>query len=201
MQVACQLYFLFLCYATYVVYLLELEAPRGSVLPCSLKIMHWSSQSTIQNSSAPWKYFVLLHKSLKLIQLLPKSPKNVSQFSLKCKPNNYVSWSTSELWVWLAHCDNGFSPPVKYFTDHSKAVLRLWISYVISVLFLLFFRVRLFIDTLWSPAGQRLTSLLSCVMSNCKVVTFPLVSLFKRDAWDLCPLSYFALSVGLISFT
>ena len=27
------------------------------------------------------------------------------------------------------------SPPVKYFTDRSKAVLLLWIIYVISVLF------------------------------------------------------------------
>ena len=30
--------------------------------------------------------------------------------------------------------------------------------YVISVLFLLCFRVRLFIDALWSPAGKGLTS-------------------------------------------
>ena len=33
----------------------------------------------------------------------------------------------------------------------------------------------LFIDALWSPAGKGLTSLLSFVMSNCEVVTFPLV--------------------------
>ena len=31
-----------------------------------------------------------------------------------------------------SECD---SPPVKYFTDRSKAVLLLWIIYVISVLF------------------------------------------------------------------
>ena len=43
------------------------------------------------------------------------------------------------------------------------------------VLFLLCFRARLFIDTLWSPAGKGLTSWLSFVMSNCEVVTFPLV--------------------------
>ena len=30
---------------------------------------------------------------------------------------------------------NRLSPPVKYFTDRSKAVLLLWIIYVISVLF------------------------------------------------------------------
>ena len=59
--------------------------------------------------------------------------------------------------------------------DRSKAVLLLWIIYVISVLFLCF-RVCLFINLLWSPAGKGLTSWLSFVVSNCEVVTFPLVS-------------------------
>ena len=36
------------------------------------------------------------------------------------------------------------------------------------------FRVRLFIDALWSPAGKALISLLSFVMSNCEVVILPL---------------------------
>ena len=44
---------------------------------------------------------------------------------------------------------------------------------VISVLVLLCFHARLFIDVLWSPAGKGLTSRLSFVMSNCEVVTFP----------------------------
>ena len=69
-----------------------------------------------------------------------------------------------------------FSPPVKYFTDGSKAVLLLWIIYVISFLFLLCFHACLFIDALWSPAGKGLTSWLSFVMSDCEAVTFPLVS-------------------------
>ena len=43
-------------------------------------------------------------------------------------------------------------------------------------LVLLCFRARLFIDVLWSPVGKGLTSLLSFVMSNCEVVTFPLES-------------------------
>ena len=34
----------------------------------------------------------------------------------------------------------------------------------------------LFINALWSPVGKGLTSWLSFVMSNCEVVTFPLVS-------------------------
>ena len=42
--------------------------------------------------------------------------------------------------------------------------------------FLFCFRARLLIDALWSPAGKGLTSWLSFVMSNCEVVTFPLVS-------------------------
>ena len=63
-----------------------------------------------------------------------------------------------------------------FSTDCSKAVLLLWIFYVISVLCLLCFRSRMFIDALWSPAGKGLTSWLSFVMSNCEFVTFPLVS-------------------------
>ena len=43
-------------------------------------------------------------------------------------------------------------------------------------LVLLFFRARLFVDALWSPAGKGLTSCLSFVMSYCDVVNFPLVS-------------------------
>ena len=35
-----------------------------------------------------------------------------------------------------------------------KVVLLLWIIYVISVLFVLCFRARLFIDALWSTAGK-----------------------------------------------
>ena len=82
----------------------------------------------------------------------------------------------------LARHETGLSPPVKYFTDHSKAVLLLWIFYVISVLFLLCFCRRLFIDALWSPAGKGLNSWLSFVMSNCEVVTLPLVSWVRCGA-------------------
>ena len=48
--------------------------------------------------------------------------------------------------------------------------------------FFLVFVMRLFIDALWSPAGKGLTSWLSFVMSNCEVVTFPLVSWVRCGA-------------------
>ena len=66
--------------------------------------------------------------------------------------------------------------------DIFKAVLLLWIVYVISVLFSLCLRARLFIVALWSPAGKGLTSWLSFVMSNCEVVTFPLISWVRCGA-------------------
>ena len=49
-------------------------------------------------------------------------------------------------------------------------------------LVLLYFHERLFVDAFWSPAGKGLTSWLSFVMSNCDVVTFPLVSLVMSGA-------------------
>ena len=60
----------------------------------------------------------------------------------------------------------GLSPPVKYFTDHSKALLLSWIFCVCSVLCLLCLCARLFICALWSPAGKGLTSWLSFVVST-----------------------------------
>ena len=62
-------------------------------------------------------------------------------------------------------------------------MLLMWTIYVISFLFLLCFHARLFIVALWSPVGKRLTSWLSFVMSNCEVVTFPLVSWVRCVAW------------------
>ena len=64
-----------------------------------------------------------------------------------------------------------------------------------SVLFLLCFRARLFIDALWVPAWKWLTSWLSFVMYNCEVVTFQLVSWVRCgfnciDSWPI-PFSYF----------
>ena len=49
-------------------------------------------------------------------------------------------------------------------------------------LVLLCFHARLFADALWSPAVKELTSWLSFVMSNCDIVTFPLVSWVRCGA-------------------
>ena len=49
-------------------------------------------------------------------------------------------------------------------------------------LVLLCFHARLLVDALWSLAGKGLTSWLSFVMSNCEVVTFPLVSWVRCGA-------------------
>ena len=68
----------------------------------------------------------------------------------------------------------GLSPPVKYFTDRSKAVFLFWVFYVFFCLLRLC--ERLFICALRSPAGKGLTSWLSFVVSNCEFVTFSLVS-------------------------
>ena len=54
--------------------------------------------------------------------------------------------------------------------------LGIVLIYVISVLFLLCFCARLFIDALWSPSEKRMTSWLSFAMSKCEVFTFLLVS-------------------------
>ena len=60
----------------------------------------------------------------------------------------------------------GLSPPVKYFTDRSKAVLLLWIFYVFVLSCVCYVCAHLFICALWSPAGKGLTSWLSFVVSS-----------------------------------
>ena len=49
-------------------------------------------------------------------------------------------------------------------------------------LVLLCFHACLFVDALWSPAGKGLNSWLWFIMSNCDVVTFPLVSCLRCGA-------------------
>ena len=75
----------------------------------------------------------------------------------------------------MVHRLIGLNPPVKYFTDRSKAVLLLCIIYVISVLFYYaFMHVCLLMPvvTCWERAD-----LLALLCDGfCDIVTFPLVS-------------------------
>ena len=114
----------------------------------------------------------------------------------------HVSWSTSELRVRLVHL-NQFKPPPPP-PPHSK--IFYWpfpggASFVDHLccfcLVLLCFHARLFVDALWSPAGKRLTSWLSFVMSKCDVVTFSLVSWVRCGAW-LYRFLIFALFLALL---
>ena len=71
---------------------------------------------------------------------------------------------------------SGLGPPVKYFTDRSKAVLLLWIF---LCLFCLVFDMHLYASVymcLVVTFGKGLTSWLSFVVSSCKFVTFLLLS-------------------------
>ena len=55
-----------------------------------------------------------------------------------------LCWSTSELKARLAR-KTGLSPPVKYFTDRSKAVLLLWIFFFLSCVYYVFVCVCLYV--------------------------------------------------------
>ena len=102
---------------------------------------------------------------------------------LSCKPNIYVSWSTSELRVTLAPW-NRFKPSSKNFTDRSKAILLLWIFY--GFFFCLVFAMPLcesvymcLVVTCWERAD--LLALVCGVF--CEFVTFPLVSWVRCGTW------------------
>ena len=69
--------------------------------------------------------------------------------------------------------------------------------FVISVLVLLCFCARLFIDVLWSSARKGLTSWLSLMMFNCEVNTFWLECWFRCGAW-LYRFLIFALFLTLL---
>ena len=99
------------------------------------------------------------------------------------------------------HCLTGLSPPVKYFTDRSKAVLLLWIFYgFFSVLCLLCLCMRLFICALWSPAGKGLTSWLSFVMSNCPIDILGQVWNLILSIPDLCTPTYFPYQQTIMGY-
>ena len=69
----------------------------------------------------------------------------------------------------------GLSPPVKYFTDRSKAVLLWELCYLCFVML-----SRLFIAALWSPEGKGLISWLLFVV--CIIILF----LSHFVSWDRC---------------
>ena len=92
------------------------------------------------------------------------------------------------------HHFTGLSPPTKYFTDGSKAVLLLWIF----IFFCLAFAMPLYVSVyicLVSPAGKGLTSWLSFVVSYCEFLLthwYPWSGVVL-DCIDpgLCTLTYF----------
>ena len=85
---------------------------------------------------------------------------------LSCKPNIYVSWSTSELRVRLALL-NRFKPSSKiFYWPFQGGTSFVDLLCFCSVLCLLCLCACLFICALWSPAGKGLTSWLSFVMSS-----------------------------------
>ena len=104
----------------------------------------------------------------------------------------------------MARRKTGLSPPVKYFTDRSKAVLLLWIFYVFcSVLCLLCLCARLFVCALWSPAGKGLASWLSFVVSNCEFVTagyWDCVAAIERLPALHYSVDFIFLSFGIMGF-
>ena len=111
---------------------------------------------------------------------------------LSCKPNIYVSWSTSELKVRLA-LFNRFKPSSKiFYWPFQGGTSFVDVLCFCSVLCLLCLCARLFICALWSPAGKGLTSWLSFVVST---VILSLshwypgsgVVLDCNDSWSLHP--------------
>ena len=122
---------------------------------------------------------------------------------LPCKPNKYVSWSTSELRVRLVHRLTGLSPPVKYFYWLFQGGASFVDHLCYFCLVLLCFHARLFVDALWSPAVKGLASWLSF---NCDVLLwrchFPIGIL--GQVWclivsipDHCALFYFTRQADL----
>ena len=101
---------------------------------------------------------------------------------LSCKPNIYVSWSTSELRVRLVPW-NRFKPSSKIFywqfQGGTSFVDHLWYFCLVFVMPL----CASVFCAFWSPAWKGLTYWLSVVVSSCEFVTFPLVSAVRCGTW------------------
>ena len=96
-----------------------------------------------------------------------------------CHASVVVCESFQNLFFYLKKAFQEPYPSVKRFgSPHFHLKLLLLQSSGLCVLM----RARLFIVALWSPAGKWLTSWLLFVISNCEVVTFPLVSWVRCGA-------------------
>ena len=87
-------------------------------------------------------------------------------------------WERADLLAFvcdLSNCEFVTFPLVSW-VGCGTLLYRFLIFASLLSLCLICFRARLFIDALWSPVGKGLTSWFSFVMSNCELVTFPLVS-------------------------
>ena len=104
----------------------------------------------------------------------------ISQLIRFARASSYVAdFNTRNKLLTQKRLKQGFYPPVKYFTDRSKAVLLLWILYVFvlsCVCYVLCASVYMcFVVTCWERAD--LLALVCGVF--CEFVTFPLVSLVR----------------------
>ena len=84
---------------------------------------------------------------------------------------------------------------VKYFYWPFQGDTSFMDHLCFSVLHLVCFCARLLICYLWSPVGKGLTSWLSFVVSNCEVISFPLIAWVRCGTWfvsipDLCTITY-----------
>ena len=86
-----------------------------------------------------------------------------------CKTNIYLSWSTSELRVRFVS-SNMFKPSSNFLTDRLKAMLLLWILFIICVSCHIVLYV---LAALWSLLGKNDLLALLHVMFFCVFVTFP----------------------------
>ena len=105
-------------------------------------------------------------------------------------------WTRGEVGALL----DRFKPASKLFLLAIPRRCFFCVSFMLCCLVLLCFHARLFVDALWSPAGKGETLWLSFVMSDCDVVTFPLISWVRCGAW-LYWFLIFALSFASIKTT
>ena len=120
---------------------------------------------------------------------------------LSCKPNIYVSWSTSELRVRLAPL-NRLKPSSKiFYWPFQGGTSFVDLSCFCSVLCLLCLCARLFICALGLPAGIGLTSWLSFVVSTMSMSLFPLVSWIRCGTWLYRFLIFAPLFTLLVALT